>query len=532
MNRRLLLLLGATLSALAFAGASPAVPDRVVVDDNLADCPNADTSSIEAGVEMADPGDTVFVCRGVYTEQVTIESDDSNIRVVGQDREETILDGQNLPAMEKGFHLIGTSHVLITRFTVQRFHDDIWLTNSDYNTIRKNETRLAFGHDGIVVTDNSDQNTVEHNLSHDNLDPTSCGISVGGGASFNVVRRNETLRNPNQGILLGGALLGAAGPGNRILHNHSHDNGLPFEGANRGVGIFNNAPQTVIADNLVEDNRAHGIVLTGGVSNGVVVEDNAVLRNGSTNDDDGIRLQNGAANNVVSHNFSSRNRHDGVHLTAATGMPGVSGNVVEDNRLVENGTPLVGNGCGVDVEGGSSNNVVRDNYIVGHARAGVRVRNAGSANVVTDNHIRDSGADGIRNESTPGTLIEDNHIRGGVGFGTILGQGIHVLNSAGINVVENESDRNMADGIFLENADSGIVEDNGADRNGRDGIRADLNSAGNTILDNELARNAEHDCHDDSVGGGTAGTANFWIDNEGETENRPGLCDDDHDEDD
>lgn len=38
--------------------------------------------------------------------------------------------------------------------------------------------------------------------------------------------------------------------------------------------------------------------------------------------------------------------------------------------------------------------------------------------------------------------------------------------------------------------------------------------------------NVEHDCHDESVGDGTAGTANFWEGNFGETQNRPGLCKD------
>jgi hypothetical protein len=59
-------------------------------------------------------------------------------------------------------------------------------------------------------------------------------------------------------------------------------------------------------------------------------------------------------------------------------------------------------------------------------------------------------------------------------------------------------------------------------------------SANNSIQDNFLRNNTEHDCHDDSVGTGTAGTANNWINNDGLTENRPGLCigargDDDND---
>ena len=40
-----------------------------------------------------------------------------------------------------------------------------------------------------------------------------------------------------------------------------------------------------------------------------------------------------------------------------------------------------------------------------------------------------------------------------------------------------------------------------------------------------LRNNETHDCHDDSAGTGTAGTANAWIDNHAAPENRPELCD-------
>ena len=57
-----------------------------------------------------------------------------------------------------------------------------------------------------------------------------------------------------------------------------------------------------------------------------------------------------------------------------------------------------------------------------------------------------------------------------------------------------------------------------------DGIYANADSSGNRIEYNPMERNVEHDCHDDSVGAGTAGTANFWIKDHGLTESRPGLC--------
>lgn len=57
-----------------------------------------------------------------------------------------------------------------------------------------------------------------------------------------------------------------------------------------------------------------------------------------------------------------------------------------------------------------------------------------------------------------------------------------------------------------------------------DGIFADDESTGNTIRDNRLSGNTEHDCHDESTGTGTGGTANTWTGNTGQTQNRSGLC--------
>jgi len=46
----------------------------------------------------------------------------------------------------------------------------------------------------------------------------------------------------------------------------------------------------------------------------------------------------------------------------------------------------------------------------------------------------------------------------------------------------------------------------------------------NTIERNVIRQSGEHDAHDDSVGAGTGGTANLWMENKCETENRPELC--------
>lgn len=280
-----------------------------------------------------------------------------------------------------------------------------------------------------------------------------------------MIAHNSVFHNANNGILLGGGLLGPAGTGNVVEHNFVFDNGKPVSGGNRGTGILNAiTPGTVIGHNQVTGNNAFGISVVGATSTGVTVEHNFVELNGSTNDDDGIRIQL-APNALVQHNDSRLNRHDGVHLVTAPNA------VVEHNVLDENGTPGVGNGCGVDVDSGSTGAVVRDNVARGHSRAGYRIRNS------------------------IGNLVADNN-----------------------------ATMNPGDGIQLTNGDGNVVESNRSDNNGVDGLHADAASAGNTIRDNTMIQNTEFDCRDDSVGAGTAGTANVWTDDKGRTENRPGLC--------
>jgi hypothetical protein len=88
------------------------------------------------------------------------------------------------------------------------------------------------------------------------------------------------------------------------------------------------------------------------------------------------------------------------------------------------------------------------------------------------------------------------------------------------NLVQN-NDVNL--GLF--NADRTFVQSNSLlDAPFYDGLYADEESEDNRFVANTALRNTEHDCHDDSNGDGTAGTANRWSGNRGETENRPGLC--------
>jgi hypothetical protein len=62
-----------------------------------------------------------------------------------------------------------------------------------------------------------------------------------------------------------------------------------------------------------------------------------------------------------------------------------------------------------------------------------------------------------------------------------------------------------------------------------DGIHAYFDSGAavvppNYISFNKSLSNGGFDCADDTLGTGTSGTNNFWINDMGNTQNRPGLC--------
>jgi len=69
-----------------------------------------------------------------------------------------------------------------------------------------------------------------------------------------------------------------------------------------------------------------------------------------------------------------------------------------------------------------------------------------------------------------------------------------------------------------------LLSDNNSQNNGEDGIGIASGNSGNTINHNTMRGNAVFDAFDGSAGGGTAGTANTWTNNNCKTSSPAGLC--------
>jgi parallel beta-helix repeat protein len=257
---------------------------------------------------------------------------------------------------------------------------------------------------------------------------------------------------------------------------------------------------------------------------------------------------------------------------------GATESVAEHNCFRLNNQPGAASGDGIYSDAGLRNAIIENNFFTGHDIAAiVMVLNQRDIEIVHNDIVDDEGTIvlavtqdafvGYNHQMLPGTssgifvgggvtdariaynliehpstgvnvsndisaapnllVVEKNHIRGAT-F-----DGIRFDNTSNSSVIGNKSQRNDRDGIRLRNnSNMNTVQDNLSRDNGRDGIRVDgllstppsPQSNMNTIERNTALGNFEHDCHDDTAGGGTAGTANDWIRNIGKTENRVGLC--------
>jgi hypothetical protein len=403
-------------------------PGAIFVDDNLLDCPNAQSTSIQAAVNASGPNATVKVCPGTYSEQV---------RIVGHAH-----DGLKLESLKP-------LQAVIKWPAVESFP----LALVDFNTVDHVTLRgftvsgpFTFGgcspdrHEGLLVENGFDERILHNHITLiRNSLPALYGCQEGDAVA--IGRRTD----PTKVGFVGTA------PGSAHIWQNTID-----EYQKNGVQAVNNGSFADLDHNEITGSDAVQFITA---SNGVAVFRQA----GAT-----------VEHNVISnHHYTPFPLSTGVILDEAP--PGSS--KVDHNRIFDND-------FGIESD--------------------------------TQNNLEISHNDVFKNLSDAITLC------GEVGFG--CGP------ATGIIVRSNDITDNGGSGLALFGADANLLKSNHIERNGApgdltDGIRVDTLSSGNQILDNHLLANLTHDCHDDSTGGGTAGTANFWKGNKGATDNKAGqLC--------
>jgi Right handed beta helix region len=238
-----------------------------------------------------------------------------------------------------------------------------------------------------------------------------------------------------------------------------------------------------------------------------------------------------------------RANHIGVNGTATIGgCGGYSGGIFVDSsdRAVVSWNRIVDfQNYGVVVEI-LSNAVVRGNtlrynhvtspLVFGNPNSfGILVDGAGSGNKVLDNVI---GSPSTAGSTTPvlgvGMLMGFNQpslvARGNRMFNLNLGVDVHFLTGATIsgNRVLNSRTTGMN---LLSLGGNSIVRNNVVKGSGQQGLHVSGTiNLGAQFLNNDFRFNTGFDCDDDTLGGGTAGTANIWTNNLGLDDDPDGIC--------
>ena len=257
--------------------------------------------------------------------------------------------------------------------------------------------------------------------------------------------------------------------------------------------------------------------------------------------------------------FCNELLNSAVHI-----LGGGSANLV-DNRITKaraSSPALAGcqNGFGVQIgrraESQSGTGRLFGNEIDDYQKGGIYVDGPGSVLVGSGNVVRGpdlsgqpaglalAAPNGVQISRGADASFDDNQVLDNTFPGVrdplnVFIDGLEPGQSTGIIVFNNEGEPgaqgdvrvrdNLVSGndtnIALYNRDRALISRNTVlDASFYDGLFADSESSENRFTQNTARGNKEHDCHDDSKGSGTAGTANVWQDNRGDSSTPPGLC--------
>jgi parallel beta-helix repeat protein len=183
-------------------------------------------TTIQFAIDMAQPGDTVFVYSKQYNETLLI---DKTLTLMGEDKETTIINGLG---NTYGIHLSNADYINVSGFTVHSAQYNIQLSNvdhaiisdnvfrygqpniqllnSDFTTITENIIEEATGNAMIMTTSN-------HSMVLDNqFVGNEKGLLITSHSSHNIVKNNSMNSTTNKSISLVDGSHGNIVEGNQI----------------------------------------------------------------------------------------------------------------------------------------------------------------------------------------------------------------------------------------------------------------------------------------------------------------------------
>lgn len=430
------------------------------VDDDLADYPDADFTSIQEVVDAASDGDTIMVYDGIYQEHVTLDKSviletDQGVTIDGGGTLSTVTitaDG----CLVSGFNITGSgSH--------PRKNAGVRI-DSDHNTISGN-TISGNKEDGVLLVGwLRENNTIANNLISENKG-SGLYMEWSNLSRENTIEGNTILGNSDYGIYLSGHdnilrdnVMNGNGRNFGISYDEYNDidtsntvDGKPIYylvGAQDDVIDFDTNAGCVIAidsENItVKDstftNNSVGVCLCdcrNCLVDNVIVQDNdygiyldkcsdSTVQNCTTSgNEDGLWLERSDSNALCSNHIEDNSDY-GICLSDA------DANVVTDSTIQTNG-------YGITLWF-AYDNVIESNEVLDNDRAAIRLLSS-DGNLITGNTVRDNTS-GIDLMDSCDCRIEHN-------FATQNKVGVEIYEGCGNLICGNTISANGGDGVLI-----------------------------------------------------------------------------------
>lgn len=188
-----------------------------------------DYPTIQAAINAAGDGDTVFVRSGTYYEHVVVNK---SLAVVGEDRASTWVHGSGSDAVFR----VTENNVTLQGFSLESASYGVYLLNANNSRVIGNFIDDVVV--GGIILDDSCNNTIEANLVEDF---PSLGIAIVADSEFNIIKGNEVQGCHDYGInvmanhnlVVGNTIrncstaLDVFGSNNTLYHNNVIDNDIP-----------------------------------------------------------------------------------------------------------------------------------------------------------------------------------------------------------------------------------------------------------------------------------------------------------------
>lgn len=373
------------------------------------DCLSQTCRTIQYAVTQAADGDAIGVGAGAYTETVTIT--DKSLTITGTDAAAVTVQGRRTgPADTTNVFTIaaGSKRVVLERLTIQ--HGDIGISATGTVSVRDCILQRN-GYDGAPYPTGLSQSELAEFYGAHATDGGAIVLTGGSGGeiSGNTIDTNDRalLLTDTSGYLLR----------NNIIRDNIHA-GVELASSS-GTGTAGNTDLT-IRGNTIQDNRAAGIVLTGGKV--VTILGNTIEGNWNA----GVMAFHPAQVTIEGNTLDGNNQQTltgfgtegeawgGIATDGATvASPSSFTLKVEGNIVANTGTGRAAAGTGVRSAADVANVEVRGNQFIANAVAVHVLAQAKTVDVHLNNF--EQASTGLRNDDTTGSVSAERNWWGCVG---------------------------------------------------------------------------------------------------------------------